>query len=94
MFQGNKRALKDAANDWMAGASAEVVQAAKKGCKEPHFQVDEPLEDSKPATTLVNNKENDYDKDNEGAPMYDGMASDEEANGVTEAQMITPSGSK
>jgi hypothetical protein len=86
--------LKDAAINWMAGASAEVVVAAKKGCKEPPFQVDKPLEDNKPATSLVNNRENDYDKDNKGTPTYDAMANDEEADGVTEAQMVTPSGSK
>jgi hypothetical protein len=45
--------------------------------------------------TLVNNKENDYDKDNKGAPTYDAMASDEQVDGVTEAQMVTtPSGFK
>jgi hypothetical protein len=32
-FRGNKRAVKDATNNWMAGTSAGVVVAAKKGIK-------------------------------------------------------------
>lgn len=94
-FRGNKRAAKDATNDWMAGTSGDVGVDAKRRRKEPPFQVVRPLQDSKPAATVLKNKENESEAEDEGeVPPYDAMASDEEADSVPEAQMVTPSGQK
>jgi hypothetical protein len=50
-----------------------------------------PLQDSKPAATVLKNKENESEAEDEGeVPPYDAMASDEEADGVPVAQMVTP----
>jgi hypothetical protein len=93
-FRGSKRAVKDATNDWMAGTTGGVDVAAKRRRKEAPFQVVRPLEDSKPAATVLNDKENDSEAEDEGQASYDAMASDEEADRVPEAQMVTPSGLK
>ncbi len=80
--------MKDATNDWMAGTSDEIN--VKKGRKEPFCQVDEHLEDIKPAAT-----ENDDDDINEGRRTYDVKESDEEEDEVVvAAQMVTPNGGK
>ena len=88
-FRGEKREVKQAANDWMAGASGHNNVIAKQPRIEPAFQnVDVPPEDAKLAAVQSDDAE---DGGEEEECTYDLMESEEEGGPVIEAQLVTPS---
>jgi hypothetical protein len=90
--RGDKRALKEAAIDWMAGPASDGNIAAKQPHVEPAFQLNELLEETKPAA--VRSKDAQEEKEEEersNTDAFDEMESEEEDDVVTEAQIVTPS---
>ena len=88
-FRGEKRAIKQAADEWMAGSPDTETVAAKQQRMEPAFQVDVLPEAKKLAA--VQTDDEDDDEGNGDVGTYDLVESEDEGAAMMEAQLVTPS---
>ncbi len=88
-FRGEKRAIKQAADEWMAGSPDTETVAAKQPRMEPAFQLDVLPEINKTAAVQTDDEEDD--EGNADVGTYDLVESEDEGAAMMEAQLVTPS---